>query len=94
MAMKQDIEIHIDELVLHGFQPGDFASIRDAVEMELRRLLTYRGVPVTLSSSTRHAAINVGQFNAVPGGHAATLGSQIASTVYNGLENNKSPVKK
>lgn len=92
--MKQDIEIHIEELVLHGFAAVDFDAIRDAVEIELTRLFTEKGVPASLSSPKRYAAINVGQFRASPSGHATIVGNEIAGTVYNGLENHKSELKK
>lgn len=33
------IELHIEELVLHGFDPSDKYAIGDAVQRELARLL-------------------------------------------------------
>ena len=33
------IELHIEELVLHGFAPGDRRPLGEAVERELTRLL-------------------------------------------------------
>ena len=40
-----EIEVHIQELVLHGFVPGDRWRIGDALEHELRGLLTTKGIP-------------------------------------------------
>jgi hypothetical protein len=41
----REIEVHIDELVLHGFDPQSRWAIGDAVESELRELLTQQGLP-------------------------------------------------
>jgi hypothetical protein len=41
----REIEVHIDELVLHGFDPRSRWAIGDAIESELRELLTQQGVP-------------------------------------------------
>lgn len=41
---RPDIELHIDELVLHGFDPKDRHRIGDAVQSELARLLAERGL--------------------------------------------------
>ena len=46
MASKnaRSIELHIEELLLHSFSPGDQYHIGEAVEQELSRLLADRGV--------------------------------------------------
>lgn len=38
MTRPSRIEVHIEELVLHGFDPRDRLSIGDAVQSELSRL--------------------------------------------------------
>jgi hypothetical protein len=53
----REIELHIEELVLHGFKPGDRWRIGDAVEEELRGLLRANGIPTNwLSNPERIAA--------------------------------------
>ena len=47
--ITKNIELHIEELVLHGFSPGDRYRIGEAVEQELTRLLADRGVPQSLA---------------------------------------------
>jgi hypothetical protein len=42
---SRPIDIHIEELVLHGFAPEDRDRIGEAVRLELVRLLTERGMP-------------------------------------------------
>lgn len=39
-----NIELHIEELVLHGFDPRDRHAIADAVQSELTRLVGERGL--------------------------------------------------
>jgi len=39
------VELHIEELVLHGFRSGDRFHIGDALERELVRLLGKQGLP-------------------------------------------------
>lgn len=46
---RPNIEVHIDEVVLHGFAPGDRAGIGDALERELGRLLAERGLAVPVA---------------------------------------------
>jgi hypothetical protein len=39
MKPRPSINLHIEELVLHGFAPGDRHRISEAVEQELTRLI-------------------------------------------------------
>ena len=41
----REIDVHIEELVLHGFKPASRWQIAEALEQELRGLLTANGVP-------------------------------------------------
>ena len=50
------IELHIEELVLHGFAPGDRHPIGDAVEHELIRLFAEQGLPSLLNGEPRKGA--------------------------------------
>ena len=82
------VELHIDELVLHGFAPGDRYSIAAAVEHELSRLLSAQfaqGLPESFAQSSEHEHVDAGTFNVSPGAHSNSVGSQIAQTVHRGL---------
>lgn len=83
--MKPNIELHIEELVLHGFAPGDRSRIGEAVEGELTRLLTERGVPPFLMRGGETGRLDVGTFEVTSGSRAEKLGSQVAQAVYGGL---------
>ena len=43
----REIEVQIEELVLHGFRPSDQYPIADAMQAELGRLLTEQSLSVT-----------------------------------------------
>jgi hypothetical protein len=84
-----EIEVQIDELVLHGFALGDRARIGRAVERELARLLTRAGAPggfpSALSSGGAVAFRDAGAFNQAPGGGPEAAGVQVAQAVYRAL---------
>lgn len=77
------VELHIEELVLEGFERVDRARLEGVVRHELACLLVEQGVPARL----RHGAVSLdgGAFTAQPGLDAATLGARIARAVYDGF---------
>jgi hypothetical protein len=80
----REIEVHIEELVLHGFPPSARRQIGDALESELRELLAARGVPAAwLSSPDR---IEAGAIGATRLTKSAVTGAQVANAVYQGSE--------
>jgi hypothetical protein len=83
--MRQKVELHIEELVLEGFKPGDEQRIGEAVEKELARLLEMRGVPGSLTSEREIENINGGSFEVAAGARAERVGTQVAGAVYGGL---------
>lgn len=84
----QVVELHIDELVLHGFASGDRYAIAAAVERELSRLLAAQfaeGLPGSFAESSEHERVDAGAFNVASGANSNSVGSQIAQTVHRGL---------
>ena len=79
------IELHIEELVLHGFAPGERYMIGNAVERELTRLLSENGIPTSLRSENAVDKIKGGTFDAAPNAKPPAIGRQIAQAVYQGL---------
>jgi hypothetical protein len=59
------IELHIEELVLQGFAPGDRYCIANAVERELLRLFAEQRVP-PFTYDIEGAHIDAGAFNVAP----------------------------
>src|SRR5690554_259622 len=74
------IHLHIDELVLEGFNPADRYQILDMVERELTRLLAgqHFGAAGTIIQIDE---INAGSFTVTQPG-AVGLGRQIARAVH------------
>ncbi len=81
----KNIELNIDELVLHGFAPGDRYSIGEAVERELTRMLADRGVPQSLEGGREVTSVNGGAIKVATGSRAEAVGAQVAKAVYGGL---------
>ena len=81
----KNIELNIDELVLHGFAPGDRYSIGEAVERELTRLLADQSVPQSLERGGEIANMDGGAFEVAQGSRAQVVGVQVAKAVYGGL---------
>jgi hypothetical protein len=78
---RPNIELHIEELVLHGVDPADRLRIGDAVEAELARLLatgqiSAHGDLERMNGGTRRLASN---------SNATTIGTQVARAVHGGL---------
>jgi hypothetical protein len=84
-----NINLHIEELVLHGFAPGDRYTIADAVEQELSRLLTEHfaepGSSSLWTSSTDAARLDAGAFHVDTRSQPNSIGTQIAQAVHGGL---------
>jgi hypothetical protein len=77
-----NIELHIEELVLHGFARKDQARIQRAVEQELARLLTEQGMPGSLAQGVEVQQLNGGSFNVRAGMGAEAVGTQVAQAIY------------
>ncbi len=82
---QASIELHIDELVVHGLPLTDSQGrlVQAAVETELARLLLQRGIDCSSDSRISHVSGSTIPFarNIEP----MHLGQQIAQAVYVGL---------
>ncbi len=76
----REIEVHIEELILHGFAPRDRWQIGDALEHELRGLLAARGIPPAWLSSPER--IDAGSIRTMSLNKPAVAGAEIANAVY------------
>ena len=81
----KNIELNIEELVLHGFAPGDRYSIGEAVEQELTRLLADQGVPQSLERGREIGHVDGGAFEVAPDSRGQVVGAQVAKAVCGGL---------
>ena len=79
---QPSLELRIEELVLHGFAPGDRYTIRDTVEQELARLLGEQGVPNSLRVQRATDEIKGATFNAPHNAKPLAISQQIAQALY------------
>lgn len=80
--MQTEMEIQIDELVLHGFSPGDRYRISEAVEQELARLFAEQGRAPQPSQGREVTQVDGGAFEMARNANPETTGAQIAQSVY------------
>lgn len=85
----QTIELHIEKLVLHGFSPHHRHHIGDAVQAELSRLFSERGIPPGFTGGVQLPVINAGSFSMQPGSQPGSIGKNIAGSIYKGFYNGR-----
>ncbi len=87
MGMRpRNVELEIEQLVLHGFPAADRRRIGEAVRSELARLLAEHGATKLLARGGRIRQLDAGAFDVTPGSSADTVGIQVAQSVYRGLK--------
>jgi hypothetical protein len=79
------VEVHIEELVLHGFPPGDRHRIASALVHELQRLIGESGLPGFPENRPAPRRINGGAFKVEAGAKPQAAGVEIARAVFRGL---------
>lgn len=78
------IDIHIEELVLHGVSLADRRAVGDALEQELRTLVATHGVEGLASQSADGVRSSRVQITLAAGARPASLGSAVARSNYRG----------
>jgi hypothetical protein len=82
---QPSVELHIDELGLHGYSPRERYGISNAVERELARLLSQQGIPSSLRSEHTTDEIKGATLDATRNARPHAIGRQIAQAVYQGF---------
>ena len=82
---RRAVEVQIEELVLHGFAPGDRRAIAEAVQHELAQLIEAGQLPLTQGNSVALKRIDAGAFQVKADSKPASSGTQIARSVVRGL---------
>lgn len=85
-AAPASVRLHIEEVVLHGFDPRGRYSVGDAVQHELTRLLTEHGLPTALFEARGAEQLDAGTFDSARDARPHALGAQVARAVYGGLK--------
>ncbi len=78
------IELHIEELVLHGFPAGERHRIAAAMEQELGRLVAAQGL-TGVRQSIELERVQGGVMRVVAGQKPQATGVQIARSVFRNL---------
>jgi hypothetical protein len=84
-----DIELYIEELVLHGFAQADKHRIATAVQEELARLFKAQGMPTGPEQGIHREHLDGGSFNVRTGESADSIGVHIGKAVYEGIKKEK-----
>ena len=82
------MNLHIEELVLHGFAPAERYRIADAVEQELTALLgDGEHAPTDLARfrTGNGPSLNLGSFRVTPNASSQSIGAQLANAIHGGL---------
>ena len=77
---RPEVHVHIEELVLHGFDPADRHRIGDAVQGELARLLAERGL--RQPSPLDVPALSAGSVTLQRDAPARTIGTRVARALF------------
>jgi hypothetical protein len=83
--MKANVELHIDELVLHGLPAWQRERIAAAVEAGLGRLLEEGGLPPSLADGGTLPQVSVDDLQVPAGAQPGVVGEQIAGSIYSSL---------
>jgi hypothetical protein len=76
------VELHVEELVLHGFSSGDRDGITEALQVELQRLLAGQAPRLSVVSRPR---INGGTIRLRPGSGAVAIGRRLAGAIHGAI---------
>ena len=80
-----NVRLHIEELVLQGFDGVDRYRVGAMVEQELARLFAEQGVPPGMAAGGAVARIDGGTFTVTPDAKPDRIGAQVAQAIYNGV---------
>lgn len=82
---RPNVELHIEQLVLHGFAPGDRRAIAASVEAEIGRLLAAQGIPASFEGDASIGSLDAGSFDVGASERPAALGERIGRSVYQSM---------
>jgi len=82
LKRKQPIHVHINELILSGFEHLNRRQLTEAVRAELTRLITQRGLPPSLNASGYIDRLDGGSFQVKDKAGTDSIGTDLARTLY------------
>ncbi|MEM1251928.1 MAG: hypothetical protein AAGI69_05805 [Cyanobacteria bacterium P01_H01_bin.21] len=84
-ALPYALNLHIDQLTLHGFSAVDRDRIGAAMKAELSRLLTEQGIPSQLKQGDVINQLDGGTFEITARMPPRMIGARLARAIYRGL---------
>ena len=81
-GLEYSVDLHIEELMLHGFAPGDRRQIGDSFEAEMNRLLTDTDISPSFLKSGEIALSNELEFDLASNASPESIGRQIARVIF------------
>jgi hypothetical protein len=83
---RTSVEIEIESLALTGFRSSDRYQITASVQSELARLIESKGLPATdAAGSMDFPGLDAGSFKLRAGASPASIGAQIARSLYHSI---------
>lgn len=80
-----NIDLHVEELILLGFAPGDRQRIAEAIQNELTRLLSGENVLPALEKDRELPRLDGESFVMRAGERPESIGARIGQAVYQGI---------
>jgi hypothetical protein len=88
--MRGSIGLHIEELVLDGFGPGDQRQIAVALQLELTQLLQREGLG-SFTGNANLQKLKAGTIRLPHQPRAANVGRAVAGVIHRGLRADRFP---
>ena len=85
---RATVELHIDELILHGFPARNRHGIAAAFERELSRLIAQGDLAHLPANSIQLDRLDAGSFRLDPAAQPSHFGRTVAQRVYGQLSSN------
>lgn len=82
---RRKIDLHIEELILHGFPVGERRRIGDTMEMELARLMTKAGRLGRPEQDVVIPTMEGAAINLIARQKRNAIGQQIAQSIYSAI---------
>jgi hypothetical protein len=83
--MRPRVELHIEELVLHGVDARDRHLVADTLERELGRLFAEGPLPRALGRRAALPEVDAGTFAAPAARDTQAMGAGIARAMHGGI---------
>ncbi len=81
-----DLHVHIDELILHGFEHLDRAELGAAVQHSLGRLFSEKGLPSSIRRGGQMNRLDGGSISMSANAGASMVGKQISQSIYRSFQ--------